>query len=345
MDTKTFATGFKDINENEGIAAGYASTFNVVDDGDDVVEPGAFSRTINSWGPEGADRIKALYQHDPAWLVGKPIELYEDENGLYHKTKFSLDNAMSNDVFVLVRDKVITEQSIGYDVVKREMKDGVRHLKELKLWEYSFVTFGMNQYTPITSVKSNKEAYHKLRERMNTMEKLINGNKLDSKEVKHMTSIALDRWQKEVEQLENKTEIKPFAGYEDFDDCVEQNQDKDDPEAYCAAIMEQAKEGDDMEEEKAGRVLSAKNRAKLEEAREDIDEVLRACDSDDDETQSTQEHGETDDSADSHSSGEEEDEKIFDDVISELKEIRGSMKANKTKSRLDKLTKELKGDD
>lgn len=28
----------------------------------------------------------------------------------------------------------------------------------------------------------------------------------------------------------------PFADYDDFDDCVAQNQDKDDPDAYCAAI-------------------------------------------------------------------------------------------------------------
>lgn len=29
----------------------------------------------------------------------------------------------------------------------------------------------------------------------------------------------------------------PFAGYRDFADCVKRNQDKRDPEAYCAAIM------------------------------------------------------------------------------------------------------------
>lgn len=34
-------------------------------------------------------------------------------------------------------------------------------------------------------------------------------------------------------------EEKAFAGYADFDDCVAQNQDKDDPEAYCAAIQAQ----------------------------------------------------------------------------------------------------------
>lgn len=34
-------------------------------------------------------------------------------------------------------------------------------------------------------------------------------------------------------------EGKSFAGYENFDDCVAQNQDKEDPEAYCAAIQAQ----------------------------------------------------------------------------------------------------------
>ena len=36
----------------------------------------------------------------------------------------------------------------------------------------------------------------------------------------------------------------PFAGYEDFADCVAQNQDKDDPEAYCAIIEAAVKDAD-----------------------------------------------------------------------------------------------------
>ncbi|RME52497.1 hypothetical protein D6783_04560 [Candidatus Woesearchaeota archaeon] len=39
---------------------------------------------------------------------------------------------------------------------------------------------------------------------------------------------------------------KPFAGYKDFDDCVRQNQDKDNPQAYCATIMRNV-EGKSME--------------------------------------------------------------------------------------------------
>lgn len=35
---------------------------------------------------------------------------------------------------------------------------------------------------------------------------------------------------------------EPFADYDDFDDCVAKNQDKEDPEAYCAAIKKKAED-------------------------------------------------------------------------------------------------------
>lgn len=34
----------------------------------------------------------------------------------------------------------------------------------------------------------------------------------------------------------------PFGRYRDFDDCVSKNQDKEDPEAYCAEIERRAEE-------------------------------------------------------------------------------------------------------
>lgn len=40
---------------------------------------------------------------------------------------------------------------------------------------------------------------------------------------------------------------EPFAGYTDFDDCVAKNQDKDDPEAYCAEIKRKV-EGETVKE-------------------------------------------------------------------------------------------------
>jgi len=38
----------------------------------------------------------------------------------------------------------------------------------------------------------------------------------------------------------------PFAGYEDFEDCVNKNRDKENPEAYCAAIEQRVREGSSL---------------------------------------------------------------------------------------------------
>ena len=46
--------------------------------------------------------------------------------------------------------------------------------------------------------------------------------------------------------------VMPFAEYDDFDDCVAKNSDKDDPAAYCAAI-ERSVKGDQSDGEHARR--------------------------------------------------------------------------------------------
>lgn len=39
-----------------------------------------------------------------------------------------------------------------------------------------------------------------------------------------------------VEEKDGMRKGAPFAGYDDFEDCVQQNSDKDDPQAYCGKI-------------------------------------------------------------------------------------------------------------
>ena len=44
--------------------------------------------------------------------------------------------------------------SIGHDAVKSDFKDGVRYLRELKLYEVSLVVMPMNELATVTAVKS-----------------------------------------------------------------------------------------------------------------------------------------------------------------------------------------------
>ena len=53
----------------------------------------------------------------------------------------------------------MNELSIGYDAVdfNYDSVSGIRHLKELRLWEVSIVTWGMNEFAQIEEVKSLAE--------------------------------------------------------------------------------------------------------------------------------------------------------------------------------------------
>lgn len=77
-------------------------------------------------------------------------------------------------------------------------------------------------------------------------------NDLGSDDIMKLRSLLEDlreEWFEDKESLdadnsEEKKSKEPFAGYDDFDDCVSQNQDKQDPEAYCATIKKKVEEID-----------------------------------------------------------------------------------------------------
>lgn len=141
---------------DDGEFSGYAAVFGNVDSGNDVIEKGAFAKTIR----EDFDRIKILALHNECWLpVGKPLELREDEKGLFIRGKIS-DTSMGRDIRTLMKDGVLNELSIGYDAVLYDYDSAtdIRHLREVRLWEVSVVTWAMNGLARIDEVKSLAEA-------------------------------------------------------------------------------------------------------------------------------------------------------------------------------------------
>lgn len=150
MQFKSYPTEFK-VDEESNIFEGYASIFGNKDAGGDIIQSGAFKKTLR----EGGNRVKVLWQHDTNTPIGKPMEMEEDAKGLRVKAKISETQA-GKDALKLMRDGVINELSIGYDVVKDDYDENrdARLLKEVRLWEFSPVTFAMNQAATITGVKS-----------------------------------------------------------------------------------------------------------------------------------------------------------------------------------------------
>jgi len=152
---KTLFFNVDDYDEEQGIFSGYGAVFGNIDDGGDIVEPGAFTKTI----AEGWERVKILALHNDCWLpIGRPIEIREDAKGLFLKAKVS-DTAMGRDIKVLLKDGVLNELSIGYDPIIFDYDEtGIRHLREVKLWEVSVVTWAMNPEATITGYKAAEAA-------------------------------------------------------------------------------------------------------------------------------------------------------------------------------------------
>lgn len=149
LDTKQLIVAFKlskkGFTEDEEYYyfKGYASTFGNEDLGGDVVLPGAFLVSLKERTP------KLCWQHDIKDPIGVFTKCSEDEKGLYVEGKMPKDNQHCKDIASLVKCGAIDSMSIGYAAVDVEFADGIRYLKELKLYEVSFITIPMNERAKI----------------------------------------------------------------------------------------------------------------------------------------------------------------------------------------------------
>ena len=147
--TKDIKASIEDVDMKQGVVILYASAFNNVDSVKDVVLPGAFKKTIQ----ERKGRIKHLWQHDSYTPIGKPEQMFEDAKGL--RIESYITEANNGYYRKLYQEGIITEHSIGYETIneKADKDAGVNYLTELKLWEYSAVTWGANPETPTVGFK------------------------------------------------------------------------------------------------------------------------------------------------------------------------------------------------
>jgi HK97 family phage prohead protease len=144
---KDFRFEIKSVDE-QGVFTGLASTYGNVDDGGDVVEPGAFAKDLRTAG----NVRPLLWQHEAAEPIGT-VTLTDTATGLACAGKLLLDLPTARKAYVLLKHRVIKGLSIGFQSVNDVYRDGARHLKEVKLFEISVVTLAMNQLATVEAVK------------------------------------------------------------------------------------------------------------------------------------------------------------------------------------------------
>lgn len=141
--------------EGDGTFRGYASLFGKADLAGDVVEPGAFARSL---GRRGAGGIRMLYQHDPAQPIGAWLDIAEDGRGLVVRGRLTPGVARAREALELMRAGALDGLSIGFRTVRarKDARTGLRHIVEADLWEISVVTFPMQPGARVESVKGGR---------------------------------------------------------------------------------------------------------------------------------------------------------------------------------------------
>jgi len=154
LEYKNFTAEIKDIDAKSMTVTGYWSKFGNVDYDDDIIAAGAATKTIAERGPMGSNEIFFLNQHNWSQPHGKPSVLEAQEKGIYFESKVA-PTSYGKDAIILYQEGIVVQHSIGFSTVKADYdKQGVRTIKEIKLYEGSNVTLGANPDTPFTGFKS-----------------------------------------------------------------------------------------------------------------------------------------------------------------------------------------------
>lgn len=154
MNIKRFNTPFelKKLDEG-GIFEGYASVFGVKDSDGDVIVKGAFKNALARMA-DGGKRPKMLWQHNPSIIIGKWVEMFEDERGLYVKGTLFTDIEKGAEAYALMKHGELDGMSVGFNIDNAYTEDRNRVIDDLDLWEISVVTWGANPEALVSSVKS-----------------------------------------------------------------------------------------------------------------------------------------------------------------------------------------------
>lgn len=179
MEKKIFPAKVLNIDAVSGIVEAIVAVMGNIDEGDDIIHPGAFRKTLAERGREVL--VLDAHRTDSVMAaVGVPLEMrevgrgelpadllaqYPEANGgLYTRTQYLLDTPEGAGVFKRIVAGAIKKYSIGYDAIRggtdygKATRNGkevtVRNLRELKLYEYSPVLFAMNTATMTVGVKA-----------------------------------------------------------------------------------------------------------------------------------------------------------------------------------------------
>ena len=129
---------------------GYASIFSIADKDQDIIEQGAFIKSINK-----IKNLKLLWQHDTKLPIGIISSITEDNYGLFMCAYITHTTQKAQEAASLIEEGIIDSLSIGF--IPNKVKTGAKGaacIIEATLYEVSLVTFPANPMAKISYIKN-----------------------------------------------------------------------------------------------------------------------------------------------------------------------------------------------
>jgi len=141
-----------------GAFIGLGSVYGNIDEGSDIVAPGAFAQSLLDVGNKTRS-IKMLWQHRSGEPIGTYPQLKDTPAGLECHGKIVTQTQRGAEAHELMKAGAIDGLSIGgfTRADSYDQKAGVRTITQFELWEISVVTFPMNGAARIGAVKGIEE--------------------------------------------------------------------------------------------------------------------------------------------------------------------------------------------
>lgn len=211
-DTDIADNTVKDVDTTSRRVKVAISKMGNLDLDNDIIDHGAYNRTINNRGPKGANLVYHLTDHraDTDKMIAKFGELYVDGDYLVGVTNIP-KTTKGNDYLELYETKNISQHSVGFRTIQSEPVNAgtareYRLIKEIFLYEGSAVLWGANPETntisvgkSITKREAEKDFFETLKQ-VNNLAKLFRHGSLTD-EAFELVEIQLAQKTSKLEQL------------------------------------------------------------------------------------------------------------------------------------------------
>lgn len=140
----------------EGYFAVYNSQYWLWDDAYETIDPGAFDLANDT-------DVRALTNHETTLVLGRTtagtLTLSTDEKGLYGVITINQNDQDALNTYERVKRGDVSQCSFGFDILDQEVEvhEGmptVWHIRKVKLYEVSVVTFPAYEETGVTARKA-----------------------------------------------------------------------------------------------------------------------------------------------------------------------------------------------